>query len=409
MAKPPRSPLLGYNHNISHLGRVFHVQTEDSGPLAPRLFTHMFFEGTILASVRLAYDPQTTDDKVRLLMQNQHKAMIRDLMQARFDERLVAFFRARGQELALGAGALPSTPMPDTPAPLLAAEAAEAGEQADRVEASEVFAGPSQTEAAEAAAAEAESAAAPSAVAPMTTASFVAEPASEAELASESEDLARSQAELDAAIPLPISGAQRETRPFASQTSRSRAGASAALASPAGSASKSASGAIPRTSTSAPRRSPFVRAVDVAAGGAGSSDAKQQPGKAPKRSVTAAAMDTVVVQRTVRVGGAAPAAPPSRSERVRRPAAFALVGRDAAPAPASPSAALSAVTISAEAVVSAAEPRAAEAPEAMSSADHTLRHASLEGLPAVAGGDPSNDSSLGRQAALATPTLATND
>ena len=117
MAKAPRSPLLGYNHNISHLGRVFHVQTEDSGPLTPRLFTHMFFEGTILASVKHEYDGQITEDKVRLLMQNQHKAMIRDLLHARFDERLVTFFRARGQEIATTAGATAATAGGASPAP----------------------------------------------------------------------------------------------------------------------------------------------------------------------------------------------------------------------------------------------------------------------------------------------------
>src|SRR5262245_15314083 len=29
MAKPLRSPVLGYNHNVRYHGRVFHVQTED--------------------------------------------------------------------------------------------------------------------------------------------------------------------------------------------------------------------------------------------------------------------------------------------------------------------------------------------------------------------------------------------
>src|ERR1051326_2938636 len=47
MAKPHRSPLLGYNHNVKYRGRIFHVQTEDSGPANPRLFTHLYYEGTI--------------------------------------------------------------------------------------------------------------------------------------------------------------------------------------------------------------------------------------------------------------------------------------------------------------------------------------------------------------------------
>ena len=119
MSKPPRSPLVGYNHNISHLGRVFHVQTEDSGPATPRLFTHLFFQGTILASLKHEYEATTPEDKVRVLMQGLHKSMIRDLLQAKFDGKLVSFFGAKGEELLLvQPGALPSVPMAETPAPV---------------------------------------------------------------------------------------------------------------------------------------------------------------------------------------------------------------------------------------------------------------------------------------------------
>jgi hypothetical protein len=123
VSKPRRSPLVGYNHNISHLGRVFHVQTEDSGPATPRLFTHLFFGGTILASLKHEYEAATAEDKVKGLMQGLHKSMIRDLLQAKFDEKLVVFFRARGEEILPEPGALPSVPMAETPAPLVAAAA----------------------------------------------------------------------------------------------------------------------------------------------------------------------------------------------------------------------------------------------------------------------------------------------
>ena len=56
MTKPVRSPILGYNHNIQFHGKVFHVQTEDSGAQHARLFTHLFFEGTILVSKKEEYD-----------------------------------------------------------------------------------------------------------------------------------------------------------------------------------------------------------------------------------------------------------------------------------------------------------------------------------------------------------------
>src|SRR5256885_12385016 len=97
MAKPPRSPLLGYNHNVKYKGRIYHVQTEDSGPANPRLFTHLYYEGTILASKRHEYDGTAAEDIVRGLMQGQHKSILKDLKQATFDDKLAAFFARRGE------------------------------------------------------------------------------------------------------------------------------------------------------------------------------------------------------------------------------------------------------------------------------------------------------------------------
>ncbi len=99
MAKPNRSPLLGYNHNVKYRGRIFHIQTEDSGPANPHLFTHLFFEGTILASKRHVYDATSPDELVRTLMQGQHKALLKELKGAVHDVRISAFFGARGEFL----------------------------------------------------------------------------------------------------------------------------------------------------------------------------------------------------------------------------------------------------------------------------------------------------------------------
>jgi hypothetical protein len=120
MGKPFRSPLRGYNHNLGHLGRVFHVQTEDSGPATPRLFTHLFFEGSILASRKHEYDAAMPDDQVRALMQAQHKTVMRDLMQAKLDERIIAFFAARGENIAPPVqGAVPAAALPESPGPVM--------------------------------------------------------------------------------------------------------------------------------------------------------------------------------------------------------------------------------------------------------------------------------------------------
>jgi hypothetical protein len=97
MAKPARSPLLGYNHNVKYGGHIFHVQTEDSGPGNPHLFTHLFFEGSILASKRGQYEPSLPEDEVRSMMQVQHKAILKELKQATYDERITRFFEMRGE------------------------------------------------------------------------------------------------------------------------------------------------------------------------------------------------------------------------------------------------------------------------------------------------------------------------
>ena len=85
----PRSPVLGYNHNVRYGGRMWHVQTEDSGVQNPHIFTHLFYDGTILASKKVDYDPTSEVSIVQKLMQAQHKALLRDLKSGKFDEKIV--------------------------------------------------------------------------------------------------------------------------------------------------------------------------------------------------------------------------------------------------------------------------------------------------------------------------------
>ena len=97
--KPNRSPVLGYNHNLKYRGRIFHIQSEDSGPQNPRLFTHLYFGGTILASKKHEYDPAAPEDVVRALMQSQHKSILKELKAGKHDDRIIRFFSARGETL----------------------------------------------------------------------------------------------------------------------------------------------------------------------------------------------------------------------------------------------------------------------------------------------------------------------
>lgn len=87
-----QSPQLGYNHNIPHRGRLYHVQTEDSGLKKPHIFTHSFYDGTIIASNKVTYDPAADVKDLNAhiigLMQDSHKAMIRRLRKGEFDAKI---------------------------------------------------------------------------------------------------------------------------------------------------------------------------------------------------------------------------------------------------------------------------------------------------------------------------------
>jgi hypothetical protein len=87
-----RSPILGYNHNVRYAGRLWHVQTEDSGVQNPRIFTHLFHDGTILATKRIDYDGAAEVSAVQKLMQTQHKAMLRELKAGTFDDKISKYF-----------------------------------------------------------------------------------------------------------------------------------------------------------------------------------------------------------------------------------------------------------------------------------------------------------------------------
>src|SRR5688572_21632194 len=89
MAKTFEKALTGFNHNIKHKGRVFHVQTEDSGVNNPHIITHLFVGGNILASKKTSYadilNAENLPEVVRELMEEQHKEMLRNLINGVYD------------------------------------------------------------------------------------------------------------------------------------------------------------------------------------------------------------------------------------------------------------------------------------------------------------------------------------
>ena len=76
--------LVGYNTNVPYRGKLYHVQTEDNGLKKPLVITLLYFKGTILASKKSSYSHLVGDpdykEKVRELMKEQHKAMMKELI-----------------------------------------------------------------------------------------------------------------------------------------------------------------------------------------------------------------------------------------------------------------------------------------------------------------------------------------
>ncbi|MBI5535424.1 MAG: hypothetical protein HY898_22030 [Deltaproteobacteria bacterium] len=84
------SPLLGFNTNVRHKGKVFHIQTEDSGVKHPHIITHLFADGgRILKSFKTSYAEHLSQDSltetVRTMMKDQHKSMFMALRDGTFD------------------------------------------------------------------------------------------------------------------------------------------------------------------------------------------------------------------------------------------------------------------------------------------------------------------------------------
>ena len=88
---PP--PLLGFNNNVRHRGRIFHIQTEDSGVKNPRIVTHLFADGgRIIKTTRTEYAEHVSRPDmqpfVRGLMKEQHKGMFTALRLGDLDKLL---------------------------------------------------------------------------------------------------------------------------------------------------------------------------------------------------------------------------------------------------------------------------------------------------------------------------------
>ncbi|MCY1042528.1 hypothetical protein OV208_14485 [Corallococcus sp. bb12-1] len=134
MAKTFEKAVTGFNHNIKHKGKVYHVQTEDSGVNNPHIITHLFVGGNILASKKTSYadilNAENLAEVVRELMEEQHKEMLRNLINGVYDnyESTVRSYQPGQLATDAEAAAAPKLqpiaaprPVPPPPPPVVAA------------------------------------------------------------------------------------------------------------------------------------------------------------------------------------------------------------------------------------------------------------------------------------------------
>lgn len=82
--------ITGYNTDVRHGNRVFHVQTEDKGVTNPKIETLIYVGGEILDSYRSSYDdllanPPVGETAIQGRMDEQHRAVIRDIKNGKYD------------------------------------------------------------------------------------------------------------------------------------------------------------------------------------------------------------------------------------------------------------------------------------------------------------------------------------
>jgi len=104
--------ITGFNTDIKHNEKVYHVQTEDKGVANPYIESLVYVGGEILASKKTSYAEQLksgVDDKwIGGLMEQQHRTMIAAIKRGRFEQPADS--------------TKSSTPVPERSAPTLAAE-----------------------------------------------------------------------------------------------------------------------------------------------------------------------------------------------------------------------------------------------------------------------------------------------
>ena len=82
--------ITGYNTDVRHGNKVFHVQTEDKGLGNPKIETLIYVGGEILDSFRGSYEDlissgQAFEIQIQARMDEQHRSIIQDIKNGKYD------------------------------------------------------------------------------------------------------------------------------------------------------------------------------------------------------------------------------------------------------------------------------------------------------------------------------------
>lgn len=81
--------ITGFNTDVKHKDKVYHVQTEDKGRQNPKIESLVYVGGEILDSHQTTYEgnkADLTEDQIMELLEAQHKRVIRYIKIGRYDQ-----------------------------------------------------------------------------------------------------------------------------------------------------------------------------------------------------------------------------------------------------------------------------------------------------------------------------------
>lgn len=85
--------LIGYNNDVEHRGKTFHIQTEDRGTNDDCIETQLFHGGAILDTKITSYtdlvdglEGDARNKKIKSLMKASHRALFKNLLAGQYDE-----------------------------------------------------------------------------------------------------------------------------------------------------------------------------------------------------------------------------------------------------------------------------------------------------------------------------------